>query len=213
MNKSLISWVIAALTLGSACLAQAEGLPEGALTPKAQYAADSQAAQSRYKSDLGLCADEPDAAGRMQCKRDAKAEYDQALTDAKLRQQSAGKVAPAQTFKPQALCADCGKVSSIQLLDRAGEGSAVGMIAGGAAGALLGRQIGAGLGKDLATLAGAAGGAYAGKQLEQRMKTQKVWDVAVAYPNGDTLHYEFAQDPGLQVGDVVRKSDQSIVRY
>ncbi len=213
MNKSLISWAIAALTLGSAGLAQAEGLPEGALTPKAQYAADSQAAQSRYKSDLGLCADEPDAAGRMQCKRDAKAEYDQALTDAKLRQQSAGKVAPAQTFKPQALCADCGKVSSIQLLDRAGEGSAVGMIAGGAAGALLGRQIGAGLGKDLATLAGAAGGAYAGKQLEQRMKTQKVWDVMVSYPGGDTQHYEFAQDPGFQVGDVVRKSDQSIVRY
>ena len=213
MNKSLISWTIAALALGSVGLAQAEGLPEGSLTPKAQYAADAQAAQSRYKSDLGLCADEPEAAGRMQCKRDAKAEYNQALKDAKLRQQSAGQVAPAQTFKPKALCADCGKVSSVQLLDRAGEGSAVGMIAGGAAGALLGRQVGAGLGKDLATLAGAAGGAYAGKQLEQRMKTQKVWDVTVAYPSGDTLHYEFAQDPGLQVGDIVRKSDQTIVRY
>lgn len=213
MNKSLISWAIAALVLGSAGLAQAEGLPEGSLTPKAQYAADSQAAQSRYKSDLRICADEPEAAGRMQCKRDAKAEYDQALTDAKQRQESVGKVAPAQTFKPKALCADCGKVSSVQLLDRAGEGSAVGMIAGGAAGALLGRQVGAGLGKDLATLAGAAGGAYAGKQLEQRMKTQKVWDVAVSFPNGDTQHYEFAQDPGLQVGDVVRKSEQSIVRY
>lgn len=213
MNKSLISWAIAALALGSAGLAQAEGLPEGALTPKAQYAADSQAAQSRYKTDLKLCADEPDAAGRMQCKRDAKAEYDQALADAKLRQQSVGKVAPAQTFKPKALCADCGKVSAVQLLDRAGEGSAVGMIAGGAAGALLGRQVGAGLGKDLATLAGAAGGAYAGKQLEQRMKTQKVWEVTVSYPNGDTQHYEFPQDPGLQVGDVVRKSDQTIVRY
>jgi len=213
MNKSLISWASAALVLGGAGLAQAEGLPEGALTPKAQYAADSQAAQSRYKSDLRICADEPDAAGRMQCKRDAKAEYDQALADAKLRQQSVGKVAPAQTFKPKALCADCGKVSSVQLLDRAGEGSAVGMIAGGAAGALLGRQVGAGLGKDLATLAGAAGGAYAGKQLEQRMKTQKVWEVTVSYPGGDTLHYEFAQDPGFQVGDVVRKSDQTIVRY
>ncbi len=213
MNKSLISWTIAALALGNVGLAQAEGQPEGSLTPKAQYAADSQAAQSRYKSDLALCAEETDSAGRMQCKRDAKAEYKQALADAKLRQQSAGKVAPAQTFKPQPLCADCGKVSSVQLMDRAGESSAVGMIAGGAAGALLGRQVGAGLGKDLATLAGAAGGAYAGKQLEQRMKTQKVWDVTVAYPSGDTLHYEFTQDPGFQAGDVVRKSDQTIVRY
>ena len=64
---------------------------------------------------------------------------------------------------------------------------------------------------------GAARGALpkqsAGKQLEQRMKTQKVWDVTVSYPGGDTLHYEFAQDPGFQVGDVVRKSEQSIVRY
>ncbi len=204
MNKSLITWAIAALALGSVGLVQAEGLPEGELTPKAQYAADSQAAQTRYKSDLRICADEPDSAGRMQCKRDAKA-----------RQESAGKatLAPAQTAKPKALCADCGKVSSVQLLERAGEGSAVGMIAGGAAGALLGRQVGAGLGKDLATLAGAAGGAYAGKQLEQRMKTQKVWDVTVAYPGGETRHYEFAQDPGFQVGDVVRKSEQSIVRY
>lgn len=213
MNKSLISWAIAALALGSTGLALAEGLPEGALTPKAQYAADSQAAQSRYKSDLKICADEPDSAGRMQCKRDAKTEYDHALADAKARQDSTGKVAPAQTFKPKALCADCGKVSSVQLLERAGEGSAVGLIAGGAAGALLGRQVGGGLGKDLATLAGAAGGAYAGKQLEQRMKTQQVWDVKVTYPGGETRHYEFAQDPGFQVGDVVRKSEQSIVRY
>ena len=213
MNKSLISWAIAALAFGSVGLAQAEGQPEGALTPKAQYAANAQTAQTRYQSDLRICADEPDSAGRMQCKRDAKAEYEQALADAKWRQDSAGKVAPAQTFKPKALCADCGKVSSVQLLERAGEGSAVGMIAGGAAGALLGRQVGAGLGKDLATLAGAAGGAYAGKQLEQRMKTQKVWDVTVTYPGGDSLHYEFAQDPGFQVGDVVRKSEQTIVRY
>ena len=213
MKQSLISWAIAALALGSVGLAQAEGTPQGTLTPKAQYAADAQAAQSRYKSDLKICADEPASAGRMQCKRDAKAEYEQALADAKARQESAGKVAPAQTFKPQAICADCGKVSSIQQLDRAGEGSAVGMIAGGAAGALLGRQVGAGLGKDLATLAGAAGGAYAGKQLEQRMKTQKVWDVTVAYPGGDSLHYEFAQDPGFRVGDTVRKIEQTIERY
>ncbi|MEO0002506.1 MAG: hypothetical protein RLZZ22_198 [Pseudomonadota bacterium] len=213
MNPSFISRAVVALALCGAGLAQAEGQPQGSLTPKAQYAADTQAAQSRYKSDLGICAEEPVSAGRMQCKRDAKAEYEQALADAKLRQESAGKVAPAQTFKPSALCADCGKVSSVQLLDRAGEGSAVGMIAGGAAGALLGRQVGAGLGKDLATLAGAAGGAYAGKQLEQRMKTQKVWDVTVSYPGGDTLHYEFTQDPGLQVGDVVRKTEQTITRY
>lgn len=215
MNKSLISWAIVALALGGTGLAQAEGGPQPTLTPKVQYAADNQAAQSRYKSDLKLCADEPESAGRMQCKRDAKAEYDRALTDAKARQQQAGKAAPASAqaaAKPKALCPDCGKVNAVRLVEREGEGSAVGLIAGGAAGALLGRQVGAGLGKDLATLAGAAGGAYAGKQIEQKVKSHKVWEVTVAYPGGETLHYDFTQDPGLQVGDAVRKSGQSIVR-
>lgn len=215
MKPSLIPCAIAALAIGSAGLVQAEGAPQPPLTPKAQYAADSQAAQSRYKTDLKLCADEPDSAGRMQCKRDAKAEYERALADAKARQQQAGKAMPASaqaTAKPKALCPDCGKVSAVRLVEREGEGSAVGLIAGGAAGALLGRQVGAGLGKDLATLAGAAGGAYAGKQIEQKVKSHKVWEVTVAYPGGETLHYDFTQDPGLQVGDAVRKSGQSIVR-
>lgn len=215
MHKSLISWAVAVIAMGGTALAQAEAASQQALTPKAQYAADAKAAQSRYQSDLRICGDEPEAAGRMQCKRDAKTEYDRALAQAQARQDAASKasLAPAQNAQPKALCQDCGKVSAVRLLEREGEGSAVGMIAGGAAGALLGRQVGGGLGKDLATLAGAAGGAYAGKQLEQKLKTQKVWDVTVSHPGGETLHYEFAQDPGFQVGDVVRKSEQSIVRH
>lgn len=45
------------------------------------------------------------------------------------------------------------------------ERSSVGMLLGGAAGALLGNQIGGGNGKTIATLAGAAGGAYAGDRM------------------------------------------------
>lgn len=42
------------------------------------------------------------------------------------------------------------------------ERSSVGMLLGGAAGALLGNQVGGGNGRTLATIVGAAGGAYAG---------------------------------------------------
>ena len=45
------------------------------------------------------------------------------------------------------------------------ERSALGMILGGAAGALLGNQIGGGNGKTIATVAAAAGGAYAGDRV------------------------------------------------
>lgn len=52
---------------------------------------------------------------------------------------------------------DCGRVVSIDSVKQKGEGGAVGMIAGG----VVGNQVGGGKGKTLATVAGAAGGAYA----------------------------------------------------
>ena len=195
-----------ALTVMACVLGWGAGGPAAqAATAKAAPSAEAQAARTRYQQDLKLCASEPEAAGRMQCKRDAKAEYDKALAEVKARHATTTKAGPA-------LCADCGKVSAVTQIDKEGEGSAVGMIAGGAAGALLGHQVGEGLGKQLATIAGAAGGAYAGKQIEQKVRTHKVWSVVVRYPDGESAGYEFAQDPGFQVGDPVRRSDNTIVR-
>ena len=50
---------------------------------QAQAPADTQQAKNRYKQDLQICASETSADSRMQCKRDAKAEYDQALATLK----------------------------------------------------------------------------------------------------------------------------------
>jgi uncharacterized protein YcfJ len=88
----------------------------------------------------------------------------------------------------------------------------VGLIAGGVAGAVLGRQVGGGLGKDLATIAGAAGGAYAGKKIQENMNTSRVWTVSVTYTNGHTANFDFAQDPGLAVGDAVKNSNNTVVK-
>ena len=179
------------------------------LTPKAQWAADTQTALTRYQGDKKLCNDESNASTRLQCRREAKAQYDQALAAAK----SKAKIAmPAPVASTQHVCTDCARVTAVLVGEKAGEGSALGMIAGGVGGALLGHQVGAGTGKDLATIAGALGGAYAGKKIEEKVKTQKVWNVSVAYANGNKAHFEFEQDPGFKVGDAVRNSGHSIVR-
>ena len=109
-------------------------------------------------------------------------------------------------------CTDCGRVTAVTVAEKAGESNAVGLIAGGVAGAVVGHQIGGGFGKDLATIAGAVGGAFAGKKIQENMNTSKVWTVSVKYPNGNTASYDFAQDPGLVVGDSVKGSGNSIVR-
>lgn len=184
-------------------------LAETTMTPKARYAADSKQAAARYAADKKLCNDETSSSARLQCRRDAQAEYNKAISAAKAR---LGTVAAKPTPANQALCAGCGKVVAVNLHEKEGEGGALGIIAGGATGAILGHQVGGGMGKDLATIAGAVGGAYAGKKIEEKVKTSKVWAVSVRYDDGRTHSFEFAQDPDLKVGDTVRNSGNSIVR-
>lgn len=112
----------------------------------------------------------------------------------------------------RALCPDCGQVTAVNVTEKAGESNAVGLIAGGVAGAVLGHQIGGGFGKDLATIAGAAGGAFAGKKIQENMNASKVWTVSVQYPDGRNANFTFEQDPGLSVGTQVRNSGNTVVR-
>jgi outer membrane lipoprotein SlyB len=188
-------------------------LAQMVMTPKAQLAADSKAAAASYASDKKLCNDEAESSSRLQCRRDAKAEYDKAIASAKAKMAAANKIASVKPVKAAAVvCVECGKVVSVSIVDKEGEGGALGIFAGGAAGALLGHQVGAGTGKDLATIAGAVGGAYAGKKLEEKMKTHKVWSVSVQYADGRQAKFEFEQDPGLKAGDPVKNSGATIVR-
>lgn len=176
-------------------------------TPRSQYDIDSKLALTRYQDDQKVCKDVPDSGARLQCYRDAKTEYDRAITAAKARRDASS----ARTGVASS-CADCARVVSIGQVEREGEPTALGTIAGGIAGALLGRQIGGGTGQDLATVAGAAGGAYASRQIEKKVSTHKAWIVTVQFPDGSRAEHEYTQDPGLRVGDLVRKTDQGFVR-
>lgn len=205
MDKRLAAWVCGLVLMGvtSATLGQ---------TPKVQYEVDSKKALTRYEEDKKLCNDETSSNARLQCRRDAKTEYDKAVAAAKSHLATSNSSTKDPVAKSN-VCADCGKVVSVSMTEKEGEGSAVGIIAGGAAGALLGNQVGGGFGKDLATIAGAVGGAYAGKEIEKRVKTHKVWTVHVQYDNGSKNSFEFDKEPGLQVGDRVKNADSTVVRY
>lgn len=181
------------------------------LSPKAQYAAESRQAQTRYAADKKNCNDEASSTARLQCRRDAKSEYDKAMAAAKAHR-GAQPASTGPAHKAQAGCPDCARVTAVNVSTQKGEGSAVGLIAGGVAGAVLGHQVGGGMGKDLATVAGAAGGAYAGQKIEENVKSRKVWTVNVQYQDGRKHSFSFEQDPGFRTGDAVRNSGNSIVR-
>lgn len=184
-------------------------MPSQAANQDPAYASASREAAARYAEDKKLCGEEPNASARMQCLRDAKTVYNNAVAAAK---QASANRAPVQQNGKQPVCADCGRVAQVTVSEREGEGSAIGVIAGGVAGALLGNQVGGGTGRDLATIAGAAGGAMAGHKIEQKVKSSKVWNVVVQYDNGNRRTFVFDHDPGFHNGDQVVNQGNSIVR-
>lgn len=118
------------------------------------------------------------------------------------------RVATTEEPKPvPAICADCGKVTTINIVEREGEGTGFGAVAGGVIGGVLGNQIGHGTGRKIATVAGAAGGAYAGHQAEKKIRTTRQWNVAVRMEDGSTRMFRYDQEPSVHVGDSVRVRD------
>ncbi|MDB5811403.1 MAG: 17 kDa surface antigen [Betaproteobacteria bacterium] len=123
--------------------------------------------------------------------------------------------APVQVQPPVAAqppCSNCGTVDSIRTIEKAGEGSAVGMIAGGVLGGLLGHQIGRGSGNTAATIIGAAGGAYAGNQVEKNVKKVLHYDVSVRMDDGSLRTVNYDVEPGFRTGDKVRFIDGRLTR-
>lgn len=101
-------------------------------------------------------------------------------------------------------CVNCGVVEAINVVEVKGDGSYLGMIAGGVAGALLGSQVGSGRGTTVAQVAGAAGGAYAGREIEKRMKATKHFEVVVRLENGGSQTFSYEAQPAFAVGARVK---------
>jgi outer membrane lipoprotein SlyB len=102
------------------------------------------------------------------------------------------------------LCVNCGVVEAINVVEVKGEGSYLGKIAGGVAGALLGSQVGSGRGTTVAEVAGAAGGVFVGNEIEKRMKTTKHFEVVVRLENGGSQTISYDAQPPFAVGAKVK---------
>jgi len=110
------------------------------------------------------------------------------------------------------VCADCGVVEAVHVVEVKGDGSYLGMIGGGVVGALLGSQVGHGTGRTVASVAGAAGGAWAGNEIEKRVKTAKHYEVVVRLANGGSQTVSYKTQPAFAVGSRVRVENGALVQ-
>ena len=117
-----------------------------------------------------------------------------------------------QPVAQKPVCANCGVVLAVNMVEEEGKGSALGVIGGGVVGGLLGNQVGNGTGRDLATLAGAVGGAFAGNAIEKNAKKTKSYHVVVRMDDGSERNYRQASDPGLMRGEKVKIENDTVVK-
>lgn len=78
-------------------------------------------------------------------------------------------------------------------------------------GGLLGHQVGGGTGKDIATIAGAVGGGYAGHQIEKKVKTTKHYEITIRMNDGSRRTMAQETEPGFAIGEKVKIVDGALV--
>lgn len=117
---------------------------------------------------------------------------------------------PVESAKP--VCANCGIVLAVNVIEVEGKGSGVGVVAGGVVGGLVGNQVGQGTGKDLATVAGLLGGAFAGNTIEKNSKKTKSYDIMVKMDGGSEHTYRQATNPDMVKGQKVKIENDVVVK-
>lgn len=132
-----------------------------------------------------------------------------ALGVAGCKDDTPGEVPKAQAEAPR-VCSNCGTVSSIEEVTTKGKGSGIGAVTGAVIGGVIGHQIGGGRGKDVATVAGAAGGAYAGHESEKRYNATTSYRVVVSMESGGTRTVNVEHLNGVGVGSKVKVSGNGV---
>ena len=127
---------------------------------------------------------------------------------------SGALAAAAIAFSPAsfAVCNDCGSVTDVKFIKQQGEASGGGAVLGGIVGGVVGHQIGSGRGNTVATVAGAAGGAYAGHQIEKNKNAKEFWRVSIKMEDGKDRYFDFAKETSFKVGDKVKIVDKKLVK-
>ena len=125
---------------------------------------------------------------------------------------SAGNTSGAQYAQVAPVCHECGVVQSIDVTQVASNNpSVLGTVAGGVLGALVGHQIGNGNGRTAMTVVGAAGGAYAGNQIEKKMTQQQRYVVHVRMDDGTYRTFYLNSPPPYGQGNRIRLENDTPV--
>jgi outer membrane lipoprotein SlyB len=113
------------------------------------------------------------------------------------------QAAPAvEPVKPQLPAGQLGVVESVREVTQPGEAKGLGAIGGGVVGGVLGNKLGKG--KGLVTILGAAGGAFAGHQIEKHARADKRWEIGVRLDDGSLRTLTSESQPAWRSGDRVR---------
>lgn len=120
--------------------------------------------------------------------------------------------APSPGHAAVPVCHACGIVEAVDLVETKGQGSGVGALAGGVAGALIGNSFGGGNGRTALTILGGAGGAYAGNEIEKNVHKTTSYRIRVRLENGGLRTLYQRNPPAVAAGDRVRIVDGGLVR-
>jgi outer membrane lipoprotein SlyB len=115
------------------------------------------------------------------------------------------RLAQVETPRPVVKAGHVGTVQAVREVKDPGQHTGLGPIAGGIAGAVLGDQVGGhGNTRKILTVLGAAGGAYAGREIEKQARATKHWEIDVRGDDGaqETVRSEVV--PTYNAGDRVR---------
>ncbi len=103
-----------------------------------------------------------------------------------------------------AVCNECGTVTGIREINKPGQATGVGAVAGGVLGAVLGRQVGGSGHRTAGTLVGAAGGAVAGHVIEKKAREGKTFEIGVRFDDGTSRIFRQDAHPSWDSGSRVR---------
>lgn len=214
---------MAALTVMTAC-SQKPSAEESAAQTQAIVDKAVAEARQQFLTDQAAEKAKQDAAAAAQAgqKAKTKADHEAAVAAAKREHSAEQRAATNRTsangvYPPPpppgniTVCANCGVVTSINAVETEGQGSGLGVIAGGLVGGLLGNQVGDGTGRDLTTIAGAVGGAFAGNKIEKNVKKTTGYDIIVRMDSGAQHTFHQASVPSLAIGQRVKIENGAVV--
>jgi len=129
------------------------------------------------------------------------------------QQRAAAKTQAASKPAAPAICANCGVVLAVNMVESKGQGTGVGAVAGGVVGGLIGNQISKNSNNQkVATGVGAVGGALIGHQIEKSAKKTISYNIVVQMDNGTTQTISQATDPVLVAGQKVKIESGAVVK-